>query len=156
MVATLAQPRGLGVAMGDTAVADGPTFAAALPTAEGAQVAADAELGAGPGQVAVVVEDVSGRGWRWQICDADTEPPADVWLVAVRTWDGVWLQFASQDHAAEFLRCELAVVAARRRLVATATHGAADPGQRQLDAAARWAAVLTSLRAERELLYPTP
>lgn len=156
MVATLAQPRGLGVAMGDTAVDDGPTFAAALPTAEGAQVAADAELGAGPGQVAVVVEDVSGRGWRWQICDADTEPPADVWLVAVRTWDGVWLQFASQDHAAEFLRCELAVVAARRRLVTTATHAAADPGQRQLDAAARWAAVLTSLRAERELLYPTP
>lgn len=121
---------------------------------EAAQEAADAELGNGPGEIAAVVVDLSGRGYHWRVCRTVRAANADEWIVSVRTWHGRWLAFSSYEHALTFLRCELAVIGVRDRLIAVAGHAIDDPGGTKLADASQLAAVLGALREEHNLLYP--
>lgn len=124
-------------------------------TPDDAIAAATAATGDRVGIVMFVTADMSGDGFRWVAVDDPTSPIPDGWIKAVRSYEGTWLDFPSCIHAGDFLRVELAIVAAREGLLADTFASAGHVHHRPLSGAADWGRTLRALREEREALYAT-
>lgn len=113
-----------------------------------AQQAAEEAVAAG--ETMLVLEDSRGR-YTW-VAAAGEVRDLPGWIVSVLGEDGGWMAFAGHDAAVAFIRVQRAIEVARERLVSLALQAESKKGV--LEAAAQWAAVLSTLRTERDALTP--